>query len=161
MLCQKCKQHPATVHYRENINGRVTEYALCAECAGSIHPPTASLFDDDTSLGSLFSAMLGSRPIREEKKCPLCSSGFAEIARTGKVGCPTCYETFAEDLAPTVTRLHGNARPVGRAPKRLGDRRRREQELASLRADLKKAIEAEEFEKACEIRDKIRELEGE
>ena len=33
MLCEVCKKRQATVRYRENINGKVTEKFLCAECA--------------------------------------------------------------------------------------------------------------------------------
>ena len=36
MLCQKCKKNEATVYYKENINGHVTEYNLCPECAAEL-----------------------------------------------------------------------------------------------------------------------------
>lgn len=150
------------VFYKETVNGRTNEYALCHECAAKLNltsPITA--FSDDDPLTSLFSAMLA-RPGRaqEEKRCPACGSRFKELASAGKLGCPTCYEAFADELSATVHQLHGNVKTRGRAPRRFGEKQRREEELARLKAEMKTAIETQEFEKAAELRDRIRALEG-
>ena len=33
MLCQACGKRPATTHVKTIINGELSEYSLCAECA--------------------------------------------------------------------------------------------------------------------------------
>ncbi len=161
MLCQKCKKNTATVFCKENINGHITEYSLCPECAAEMQIGNPfSIFEDDP-ISSLFSSFMTQPKItHDEKKCPLCASSFKELVATGKVGCPKCYEVFASELAPTIRQLHAGAKSRGRAPRRYGEKRARELELSKLKADLKAAIDAQEFEMAAELRDKIRALES-
>ena len=162
MLCQNCKTNAATVFYKETVNGRTTEYTLCPACAAKLklNTPFGGSAEDDP-LTSLFAGMLGhSRAVREEKRCPVCGAGFKELAARGKMGCPACYEAFADELAPTIRQLHGSVSSRGRAPRRFGEKRQREQELLRLRGELKAAIDTPEFEKAAELRDRIRALEG-
>lgn len=174
MLCQKCKKNNATIHYRENINGKVTEYSLCADCAAElerdgvikIENPFSNFMRDDifdfaSVLPSFFTSLNHALGSGETKRCPVCGSTFSDIARTGHIGCPQCYETFADELAATVNQLHGTSKPQGRIPKRFGEKQNREAEINSLKEEQKKAIEAQEFEKAAELRDKIKALEAE
>lgn len=174
MLCQKCKKNNATIHYRENINGKVTEYSLCADCAAELERdgvikfenPFSNFMRDDifdfaSVLPSFFTSLNHALGSGESKHCPVCGSTFSDIARTGHIGCPQCYETFADELAATVNQLHGASKPQGRIPKRFGEKQNREAEINSLKEEQKKAIEAQEFEKAAELRDKIKALEAE
>ena len=174
MLCQKCKKNNATIHYRENINGKVTEYSLCADCAAELERdgvikfenPFSNFMRDDifdfaSVLPSFFTSLNHALGSGETKRCPVCGSTFNDIARTGHIGCPQCYETFADELAATVNQLHGTSKPQGRIPKRFGEKQNREAEINSLKEEQKKAIEAQEFEKAAELRDKIKALEAE
>lgn len=174
MLCQKCKKNNATIHYRENINGKVTEYSLCADCAAELERDGVikfenpfsdfmrdGIFDFSSMLPSFFTSLNHALGSGESKHCPVCGSTFSDIARTGHIGCPQCYETFADELAATVNQLHGTSKPQGRIPKRFGEKQNREAEINSLKEEQKKAIEAQEFEKAAELRDKIKALEAE
>ena len=174
MLCQKCKKNNATIHYRENINGKVTEYSLCADCAAELERdgvikfenPFSNFMRDDifdfaSVLPSFFTSLNHALGSGETKRCPVCGSTFSDIARTGHIGCPQCYETFADELSATVNQLHGVSKPQGRIPKRFGEKQNREAEINSLKEEQKKAIEAQEFEKAAELRDKIKALEAE
>ena len=36
MLCTKCGKKEATVYYKQNITGKITDYNLCSECAAEI-----------------------------------------------------------------------------------------------------------------------------
>jgi protein arginine kinase activator len=36
MLCEKCNERPATVHYTEIVNGHKTISHLCEVCAGQV-----------------------------------------------------------------------------------------------------------------------------
>ena len=174
MLCQKCKKNNATIHYRENINGKVTEYSLCADCAAELERDGVikfenpfsdfmrdGIFDFSSMLPSFFTSLNHALGSGESKRCPVCGSTFDDIARSGRIGCPQCYETFADELAATVNQLHGTSKPQGRIPKRFGEKQNREAEINSLKEEQKKAIEAQEFEKAAELRDKIKALEAE
>lgn len=176
MLCEKCKKNKATVFYEENINGKKRSYSLCEDCAAELQksgelPTSDSLFDNmnmsftspfaalhDSLFGSLFG--LPESVSRDEKRCPSCGSTFEDFSRRGKAGCPDCYKTFAEELEPTVRSIHGNAKHEGRAPLRLRAKHEKESELKTLKKELKEAIDGENFEKAAELRDKIKNIEG-
>lgn len=153
MLCSKCHKNEATVYFKQNINGEVREYALCPVCAAEAELGFAPL--------NLFGSMLSpSKPRAEHKRCTLCSSTFEEIKRRGKVGCAECYGVFADELKPMIESIHRTSKHVGRAPEGYSEKRRTENELEALRKDLKAAIEAEEYERAAELRDLIRQKEA-
>jgi len=78
---------------------------------------------------------------------------------TGYLGCSECYSQFLPMLRPLIARIHGHARHTGKVPARAGKAVRFRKELASLREELRTMIEAEEYEKAALVRDKIRDLE--
>ncbi len=164
MKCTKCNAKVATVFYREIINGKETKYALCSDCAAAMEKESGSLFAyplGGNLLGSLFSDIpqkIQSR--KEEKKCTLCGATFRQLAENGKVGCPACYASFREELAPTLKRLHGTAVHRGRAPGKYQAKRSAMERLESLERDLKKAIETEAYEEAAKLRDEIRTLRG-
>lgn len=172
MLCQKCKKNEATVYYKENINGHVTEYNLCPECAaeleknGVLHLDSHAedlfgerMFDFSPLISGFFGGALGTG--KTEKRCPVCGSTFADIAKSGHIGCPECYNVFEKELSSTVNQLHGAAKPTGRSPKRFGEKHQREEKIAALKAELQKAIGEQAFEHAAELRDEIKALENE
>ena len=65
---------------------------------------------------------------------------------------------FKEEFAPTLGRLHGNSVHRGRAPAGLKAEKGRENEIASLEKQLKKAVSDEKYEDAAVLRDRLREL---
>jgi len=168
MKCQKCKVNDATTHIKRIVNGKYTEYILCADCAHEMG------FDNvlDTSMPdmfggfikSIFSAALPSRS--QATRCPVCASSYGDIKNTGKVGCAACYEIFYDELLPSVKGIHGNTQHCGKVSKTYldteGDVENVESEptLESLKAELEKAVKEQNFELAAELRDKIKEREG-
>ena len=112
----------------------------------------------DQLFGGLFG--LTDAPARERKSCPLCSSTFSDFQKNGKTGCPECYRTFSEELKSTIHSIHGNVKHIGRAPSKFRKNREKENELKSLKNQLKNAIADENFEIAATLRDKIRAIEN-
>lgn len=168
MLCQHCQKNEATTHVKTMINGEYAEYRLCPECAHELGYD--SMFPDFTAdfgglLGSFLSAALPARS--GATHCKLCGSTMNDIKKTGKVGCSECYDTFFSELMPTIRNVHGNTEHIGKRPvieyETIEDDKPEKQEdkkLESLKAELKQAIEDENFERAAELRDKIKELEA-
>ncbi len=176
MLCERCSKKKATVFYRENINGKARAFRLCGECASALQETgeleeLSSAFarfapvfgpGDDRFFGELFSLPVPGRVGRPEatapgsKKCPLCGATFGNIAAAGKVGCATCYQTFADELALPLRAAHGETVHVGQAPRQFRTRQERAARLAELRQQLKDAVIAENFEEAAALRDRIR-----
>ena len=158
MMCEKCGKNPATTHVKTVMNGVVHEKNLCAYCAAkvgsgcfgnlSLANMRASMFGDGIESGRL-----------DDKRCPCCGSLFSDIVESGRVGCSECYDTFREELMPSLQRLHGNTVHVGKTPGTQAVQLTKERKLKQLKKELSQAVQAEEFEKAAKLRDEIRFME--
>ena len=96
----------------------------------------------------------------EPAHCSFCSATLADFRATGRLGCAHCYETFETSLRDLLRRVHGNSRHIGRryvAP--LPSELPHVSNATELRDRLKRAIEAEQFELAADLRDKLRGIE--
>ncbi len=173
MKCEKCGKNEATMHYKETINGVTKEMHLCQECAksenlGAAFGNMGGFWSDPfhSFLGAGFGDMWGqllSNPVStligEERRCPSCGMTESELRETGRVGCPECYATFADILNPYVQKVHGATRHIGAAPAQPKEQQQ-ENPVEKLKAQLKDAIEKEEYERAASLRDEIRRLEA-
>jgi protein arginine kinase activator len=157
--CQDCGEAPATVHIRRVAVGEEVEVRLCIECAQrqGVEPELASgqvALDPVALLFKNLGEMEGS-----QGACPGCGLSYSQFRETGRLGCSNCYETFAAELKPLIRRVHGEVRHVGKVPVREGESYDFSARLRRLNEDLEKAIGAEEYERAAQIRDLIHELE--
>ncbi len=161
MLCQSCRKNEATTHIKRIINGSVEELDLCPDCAKKLgYTNIFGSFQNEWNslLGSFLGGGLPSRT--GATRCPSCGTSFSEIARRGVVGCPRCYDTFYEELLPSIRKIHGNTQHNGKFPSSAGKELARVNELESMQEQLNEAIARQEFEKAAQLRDKINELKG-
>ena len=174
MICEKCGKNDATIHYSEVVNGKKTELSLCAECADEMGIKTDPFegFGGMFGTGSLLSGLFGtantssrqsrrSASITAQNRCPVCGASMSEIAKRGKVGCAECYRTFRAELSPSIRRIHGDVKYKGKSPAvsaELSEAEKAAAEIASLREELAAAIKNEDFERAAELRDKIRSI---
>lgn len=142
MKCQHCGRNDATVFYRSNVNGRVSEQHLCADCARELGLDRGfhtNLFDDDffTRPFKLFEPLLGGLGTRLLTEFPEPTDA-AQEARTAVAE----RQQSAEELVDGAERealqrqRHGNA----------------------LRAQMQAAIESENFEEAARLRDELKKL---
>jgi protein arginine kinase activator len=166
MLCQNCNQEQATLHYKQVINGESTQLHLCAKCAeetGNSHLFSAEKVDFGFGLDSLLSHMLGGRPLQKRKVevCPLCGSSAEDISRSGRVGCAMCYTQFSDMLIPYIRRIHGNTSHAGRIPENAGSEIKKKKQIEQLQNEMNIAVQKQEFERAAELRDEIKELANE
>ncbi|NMA33782.1 MAG: hypothetical protein GX940_04425 [Clostridiaceae bacterium] len=154
----------ANVHYTQIINGNKVEMYLCSQCAEEKGKLT---FSPQLSLGSLLWGFgpgggadypgIGKQPVL---RCDMCGMSFDDFRRLGKLGCPNCYRVFRDNLEPILRRLHGSAEHTGKMPARMADEIKTSNELKRLKAELASAVENEQYEKAAELRDRIREIEN-
>ena len=148
MLCDKCGQRTATTHIKTSINGIVEVHHLCPDCAKE-HSGGSSVMLDS----------LKSHPVTDNRKrCEGCGMCFDDIAQSGKVGCDKCYETFLEQLIPSLQRMHGRSRHAGKIPNQIVIEESTEDKIAELQNQMQKAIETQDFELAAKLRDQIKEL---
>ena len=90
--------------------------------------------------------------------CPGCGLAYTEFKAKGRLGCPRCYGAFAPVLVPLLEKVHGKARHVGRTPERVRGVQQSRRELEKLESDLQDAVTNEQYERAAELRDRIRNL---
>ncbi len=163
MLCQNCSKREATTHIKRVVNGETAQMYLCSSCAAQLG--YNDVFSDfGMNFGDFFASVLG-EGIKGKasaiKRCEQCGSSYTDISKSGKLGCANCYQTFYEELLPTIQRIHGKTAHNG---KNVNDtvietEADSADEVEKLRNEMKTAVEGENFEKAAELRDKIKRLE--
>ncbi len=142
------------------VNGKKTECHLCEECAKK----NQTFLNSSFSMENMFSAMLNNAfkttAYLPSKGCTKCGMTFDEFRNTGKFGCSDCIDTFKPRLKPVIKSIQGYDSHVGKIPKRAGGDYKIQKDIELLKNQLKQAIENEEYEKAADLRDKIRDMES-
>lgn len=159
MLCEKCGKANATTHIRSVVNGMVYEKHICSCCAVSEGYSDIKGNNISQMLSSMLGETLNTTSNAKLKHCNCCGSTFADIAQSGKCGCPECYITFYDQLLPYFKRVHGNTKHIGKIPTHLYSVAKQEN-VDNLRKLLTQLISEEKYEDAAVIRDEIKKLEG-
>ncbi|MDZ4199758.1 MAG: UvrB/UvrC motif-containing protein [Kiritimatiellia bacterium] len=154
MKCEICQEEDATVHLTQVLDGSVKKLHLCETCAAESGVDIQS----PVSIADLFVGLNKSQP-REQRiagpACPGCGLKPADFKKTGRLGCPQCYETFAERLAPLIRAMQRGDRHVGKTPGDAGAAR--PPDADELKRRLDQAIAEERFEDAAQWRDRLAE----
>jgi protein arginine kinase activator len=157
MLCCICKEKPATVHYTKIDGDKMQKVDLCEDCAKAkgVNDPTSF------ALADLLLGLGASQEVEQasggaQVKCPRCGFTQADFKKSGRLGCPECYRTFAEGLEGLLKTMHKGTRHIGKVPEALRQSRDLSDRLQTLQKKLAKAIEEEDFEQAAVLRDEIK-----
>ena len=152
LKCDLC-DNQATVHLTQIVNNKVHKVDLCEACAqakGVTDPSGFSLAD------LLFKASLNPEGSSDAGlRCEQCGYTPTEFKKTGRFGCPQCYETFSDLLDPMLGNMHKGISHIGKVPERALERKNLHDRLDQLENELKSAIEAERYEDAAKYRDEL------
>jgi protein arginine kinase activator len=151
LKCDFCAK-PATVHLTQIVNNKVHKVDLCEECAqkkGVTDPSGFSLAD------LLVKPSLNPEPASGGVRCEQCGFTQADFKKLGRFGCPACYETFKDLLAPMLEGMHKGTTHVGKVPRTALNRMSLNDRLSKLELDLSEAIKTEHYEEAARYRDEI------
>lgn len=162
-VCDHCGASDAVVHLTQIVNNEMTTCELCEKCAAEKGLETTP--DPGNFPLTDFLAQMGEDPGiasegQADEACPFCGLTFQDFRETGRLGCPQCYETYQGHLNGLLRRIHGGTQHVGKVylpPDPSASQM--EKRLETLRRRLARAVEAEDFERAAELRDEIRTLE--
>lgn len=174
MLCEKCNENEATVHYTEFINGVKSEHHLCAECAKESDLSFYSgLLDGEFPFASLIKGMLQSTGMARNEEssplaqvvCPKCKMTYEEFTKEGRFGCVECYNVFGPLIVDKIKKIqgclnHSGKKPYGRVVSKENGPLEPENNIELLKEQLKVALKMEEYEEAARLRDEIRLQEG-
>lgn len=165
MICSRCKKNEANFHITKIINGVKHEEHLCEVCAKN---NTMGLDMDTSSQVSFQNILSGfmdyisnnpNEQLSNQVCCKNCGKKYGEFKNTGMLGCEECYKNFDESIKTIIKRVQQSTTHNGKIPKKYGSELMKKREVLKLKEQLKSAIDMEEYEKAAEIRDVIRELE--
>jgi len=153
MKCQKCGTNEVNFHYSTNVNGCVAETHLCSKCAVESGYDLNKIFDREQTLdlGTLFNRLFPARGGIE---------GFM----------PMAIPVFKSSAFFPITVQPQHDLPgqneACNCGCETGEKRQTNIEIdedmkirRELNAQMRAAVEKEEFEKAAELRDKIKALE--
>ena len=158
MKCEHCGKNDVTFVYRSNINGKVDEKHLCADCAEKLgytnrvaaqnRAMMRNFFSDDFFGNSFFGNSLFDTPMS---------------ALMGRM-LESPFDDFFSDMPALTAGTVGQqaepekpeAAPVQDAEQNHYDQWRR---LNALKLEMNRAVQEENFERAAELRDEIRRLE--
>ena len=169
MLCERCHAHPATVHMVQVVNGHRKEEHLCSECAGKEHvfqkeqsffghgffDSPLDHFFGGSMLGHLLEDPFGTRTLEDQG-----GGQFIEVSPEKLPENESSYDRFKEAIRPSFQKGK-NEIPVNEPKaKEKADAPAESRELQALRKELKSCVDREDFERACEVRDKIKAIEG-
>ena len=154
MLCDVCKKNQATYHSMQVINGHRSESHLCQGCLSAQQ-------GQESAHANLLSGLLGQTPKTTPLRCSLCGMEYGRFQQTGKLGCAQCYQDFRSQLTPTLQRIHGNVHHQGHVPASAGEALKARKLIDALQKEMQEAVQAEDFERAAQVRDMLREAQKE
>lgn len=167
MLCERCHAHPATVHMVQVVNGHRKEEHLCSECAEKEHvfqkeqsffgngffDSPLDHFFDGSMLGHLLEDPFGTRTLEDR------GGQFIEVNPKKLPENEDGYSRFKESIRPSFQKGKGDI-PMNEPKEEKPAAPAESEELQALRKELKSCVDREDFERACEVRDKIKAIEG-
>lgn len=162
MVCENCGATDAVVHLTQIVNNEMTTHHLCEKCAaekGLETTPEPVNFPLTDFLAQMGEETQGPE-VPADTKCTFCGLTFEDFRETGRLGCPHCYATYEGHLRGLLRRIHGGTQHIGKVylpPDPTSSEM--EKRVEALRRRLERAVEAEDFERAAELRDEIRALE--
>jgi protein arginine kinase activator len=171
MKCEDCHKREAEVKVTQIVNNQKTTLNLCKECANARghNSPFQNVQQhvDEMIGGEGWGAQaLNSQTKKQvpDIRCPKCSMSFEQFLKKARFGCGECYRAFRSELEQAMRGIHGASLHRGKSPvhdvSEEADKDSNKvipvKEEERLEAELKKAVEAEDFERAAEIRDKLK-----
>ena len=165
MKCQHCEK-PATFHITDLTGSAGPQIMhLCEQharqyLASEKSSPAASTVSGALAKSLQLDAAKEELEALDQKECPVCGITFFEFRNTGRLGCSFDYEHFESDLQPLLDNIHNSTQHVGKRPLRASALADTQANLIDLRREMEQAIETENYERAGQLRDELRDLES-
>jgi protein arginine kinase activator len=163
MLCDNCRERDAVINLTQVEHDSKVTLHLCEQCAqqkgvetgvGLSKSPLAHLIGSMTKGTSVLPTPA------DGLRCSSCGSTLKDFRESGRLGCADCYVSFDAHLRDLLRRLHGSSQHVGeRYTVPGGEDGDPRAQLLDLKDQLRRAVDAENFELAADLRDRIRVLE--
>ncbi|MCH9031266.1 MAG: UvrB/UvrC motif-containing protein [candidate division Zixibacteria bacterium] len=163
--CNNCGRETDRVVSITQVNAnQKTVVTLCRDCAavmGFHNPLDQTPFPLANILKSIVDQTL---PPFQDKidsgvSCSVCGLNFADFSQQGRFGCGACYNTFRPQLEVIMRKIHGGrGLHRGKLPRSVDGPQISVREQERLESEFHRAVELEEFERAADLRDRLREI---
>ncbi len=151
--CDHCDQQ-AIYHDVRIVNGVHNTTHLCAE-----HAMEAGINLGPIELSVMLHPSKDVLSSTTQKLCNDCGMTIAQYKESRLLGCPSCYDTFQDELSSIISKVQdNNTQHIGRAPAQATVDLTRHLQIRRLLKKLESAVNKEEYEQAAELRDRLREL---
>lgn len=170
MICESCKERPASVIIKKGQMGESFERHLCEKCAFQSETFYFDANQEPLSIQQFLSHWFGGTDSVQAQQqtrgagidqleCPKCKLTFEKFLDIGKFGCASCYDTFRERLPNILGKLHsGHSTHAGKIPVSFNELYAVKRKIEEVRAKMQEAVEGERFEEAAALRDEANAL---
>lgn len=138
-ICEICGTRLAEFHFTKTVGGKSRTFHICKSCK--------NILDRELEKKAR-SANL--KAIPEQERTCVCGTTLKDIAESGYLGCPECYNTFRMHLLDSIRDYQGSTQHKGR-----NGRARPPVDIETLYAELKKAVDEERFDDAAKLKEQI------
>lgn len=174
MQCTYCPGNQASCHLTKIVNGQTVEVHVCEKCIPQVADPDlievdlwesvaklakskgqvdpAKKIEPQPSEISAKTILFGSsaNPVQQ---CSHCGFTHEDVRKTGRLGCPQCYDVFTEMLHDVLNDCQKGMQHTGKIPASMRGLQR-----LRLEKELGQAVMDERFEDAAMLRDQIAQL---
>lgn len=156
MICVNCGSDSAQL-YKRTSGGREVTVCLCPACYRKMYPEGDAI--------DLFTQFLGNTGGRRSKACPSCGTTLGDFRKTGLLGCAECYDAFRDELLPSIRYIQRDAVHRGKQPDEFAGTkydlvRALVEEQAKVKDELDRAMLAQDFERAKELKARLRQIDA-
>ncbi|MBQ8555540.1 MAG: UvrB/UvrC motif-containing protein [Clostridia bacterium] len=164
MLCEECKTNEACYTISVMMGEAMTQRHLCADCMAKMNMNIAT-GNIKHLLGAIMAAISSTEVPAESSDepkvdivCERCKTTLSQFTKSGRLGCPGCYQAFREQLTPMLQQIHGRVQHAGRKPLDTEAAQRQRSEQEELSRQLERAVAIEDYETAAILRDRLKAL---
>lgn len=170
MICENCKERPASVIITKGNMGESVERHLCEKCAFQSETFQFDPNQEPLSIQQFLSHWFGGAdPYQAQQQtrgtsidqleCSVCNLTFSKFLDIGKFGCATCYDAFRGRLPHVLGKLHsGHSTHTGKIPVSFNELYAVKRKIEEVRTKMQEAVENERFEEAATLRDEAKAL---
>lgn len=160
MPCEECGVNEACYTISVMMGGQVNQRHLCADCMARMNMSIAT-GNIKQLLGAIMSAITGAESLADampaaDVVCRRCGTALSAFTKSGRLGCPGCYEAFREQLTPMLQQIHGRVEHAGRRPLDTEEAQRSRSRHEEMQRRMEQAVAEEDFETAARLRDQLR-----
>ena len=158
-VCQKCRSNNPKFFFRCYIGEKSFEVFLCEECMTKMGAAPLGLIGDELIFEHKSGGMLTPEQLKSisDIECTNCGTTHQDVSIDGWFGCEECYTVFGDLLNVADAQIENS----------LNDRKHLQDtysgtvfdaKLETIKRQMERAIESENYERAAELRDEIEEM---